>query len=314
MLDRRKSIALKKLYYDESSTSLLGSQGELYRAAKIHHAGLSISLADVRKFLQEQKVYALHKPSRHKFPRLKTTCLYIGMLHQADLADFQKHRKNNDGFRYILVVVDCASRFAWAQPLKSKENKYIVQAFKAIYDKLKYKPDFLQTDDGKEFIGTLSQRYFSENGIRFYTTKSVQKAALAERFIRSLKTKLFKYFTQHNSRRWLEILPVLMKAYNSQVHSATGKAPKDVTFSNQAAIYKRKLLPFKRLPKPKFRIGQKVRIPVKKSIFSKGYEANYTEKSYLVTSINFYGTIVTYRLQDSKRRYYEYELIAVHDE
>jgi hypothetical protein len=171
----------------------------------------------------------------------------------------------------------------------------------------------MRTDLGKEFFGKETSTYFSTQGIRHYSTGTYQGAALAEQFIRTLKAKLAKFFTENKSRKWLEILPSLLKSYNSQEHSAIGKSPDEITYQNQAALFQSKLLPFDKLKKPKFETGNKFRIAIEKPMFTKGYEITYSKDVYEISSVSYYGSIVTYRLAELSRRYYEHELILAFD-
>lgn len=112
---RQKTALLKKIFYSPKGYT---GQTLLYRKAKVSDG--TVTLDFVRNFLRRQRITSTYKPQRKNFPRLKTRCLFLDQLHEADIIDMQKHRRNNDDYRYILVVVDCLSRFAFAQPLKRK--------------------------------------------------------------------------------------------------------------------------------------------------------------------------------------------------
>ena len=114
---------------------------------------------------------------------------------QADLADMQCLSKNNDGYKYLLTVIDCFSKYAWAIPIKEKSAASLLKAFKHLFEKQAFprKPNRLQTDKGKEFVNKQVQAYLKEQAIRHFASESDQKAAMVERFNRTLKGRMWKY-------------------------------------------------------------------------------------------------------------------------
>ena len=86
----------------------------------------------------------------------------------------------------------------------------------------------LQTDESREFDNRHVQRPLNRENIKFFTVKSQFKAAVCERFNRTLKTKMWRYFTRRGSYRWIDVLPELMRSYNSSIHRSIGMAPNDV--------------------------------------------------------------------------------------
>ncbi len=315
MLDRIKTNILRKLYFDKDSPALYSGQQAIYHAARKKYPDVKVTLANVQEFLQAQNLWAIHKSVRKRFPRLKTSCVFVNQLHETDLADFQRYRSANDGMRYILVVVDCASRFAWARPIQTKSNQHVVAAFESIYGSKNVTPKYLMSDEGTEYTGHVTKQYFAKQGIISYTIKSIHGAALAERFIRTLKTKLYKYFTDQRTHHWLDVLPKFIKSYNTQIHSAlAGKAPADITHQNQGELFKLRQIQFSRTIVAKYSPGDLVRLVVDKAIFTKGYEATFSAESYAVESVRIQGPIVTYKLtglpKGLQRRYYEPELVG----
>lgn len=272
----------------------------------------------VKQWLSTQDAYTLHKPVRKIFPRRKTYAKGIGDLFQADLAEMQSLSKFNAGFRYILTCIDVFSKRAYAIPLKDKKGSSIVEAFKTIFeDKV---PAMLQTDRGTEFLNTAVQELFHQNGIHHYwSLNDTIKAAVVERFNRTLKGRMFRYFTHKNTNKWIDILPAMLKAYNSSFHRTIGMAPDEVTQANEDHIAKR-LYPPKPELKWKFNVGDTVRISKFKNIFAKGYMPNWTEEIF--TIFNRYSTYpVTYGLRDLADeeiagKFYEQELqlITKHDD
>ena len=146
-----KHAILSKIYYDtKDSGSYGGITRLLQRAHELGHK--DINTEDVRNFLQDQFAYTLHKPARRHFARNPTYVSGIDAQWQADLADMQQLVKENDGYRYILTVIDIFSKYAWAQPVKDKGGKTIAEAMQKVFETDHRKPLKLQTDKGKEFF------------------------------------------------------------------------------------------------------------------------------------------------------------------
>ena len=96
-------------------------------------------------------VNTLHKPARRRFKRNPVIVNAKEEQWQADLVDVQALKKDNDGYRFLLTVIDALSKYAWVVPLKDKTGKSLVDAFDAIFKKDGRVPKRLQTDAGKNF-------------------------------------------------------------------------------------------------------------------------------------------------------------------
>src|SRR3981189_960906 len=124
------------------------------------------------------------------------------------------------------------SRYAWAEPLRGKTGNEVAAAFRRVFAQGR-QPQRLQTDDGREFDNRVVQHLLNVENIRFFTVKSQFKAAVVERFNRTLKTKMWRYFTWTGNHRWVAVLPDLLTSYNSAVHRSIGVAPIEVTNENE---------------------------------------------------------------------------------
>src|SRR5689334_22451995 len=154
---------LKKVYYDPSHPAGFSTANKLYEAVKTKFPNLT--LLDVHDFLKGELTYTLHKPSRVRFPRNKILSTHAGADFQADLADMSNVSRNNDGYKYILVVVDVFSKFAYAFPLKTKGAVEMRRAFEEMFQYTK--PETVFTDAGTEFTNAQCQQIFSDNNITF---------------------------------------------------------------------------------------------------------------------------------------------------
>ena len=109
-----------------------------------------------------------------------------------DLADMQSLSKYNKGIKYLLCAIDLFSKYAWVIPLKDKKGTSIVNAFQKIISKGR-KPNKIWVDQGGEFYNKLFKRFLKINNIEMYSTYNKGKSVVAERFIRTLKRKIFKH-------------------------------------------------------------------------------------------------------------------------
>ena len=183
--------------------------------------------------------YTLHKPRRRRFPTMPVIVGGLDDQWVADLVEVQPLAKYNWGIRYLLTVLDVLSKYAWGQPLKAKTGVALVHAFDKILKQGRRQPNRLQTDRGKEFYNSTLQRWLEEQGIQHFSTEGDAKASVVERFNRTLKERLYCYFTAANTLRFDDVLPELVQGYNATRHRSIDMAPQDVTWENEEAVWKR---------------------------------------------------------------------------
>ncbi len=272
---------LAKAYYDVSNPVGFTGVLPLYRLAKRKFTG--VTLPKVRRWLAEQDVYTLHKPLRKHFKRNRVYVNTINELWQMDLADLSSLKKYNRGYKYILTCIDVFSKFAWAVPLRDKSGKVLVKAFRAILRSGR-RPDCIQTDRGTEFLNKLFQGLLKENNIRFYTTGNETKASVAERFNRTMKGRMYKYFTHKNTYKYYDILQKLVDAYNNSYHRSIKMKPTQVNERNQHVVRENLYGNEKRHSRQfKFKIGDQVRVSKAKLRFEKSYLVNYSEEIFTIS-------------------------------
>ena len=237
-----------------------------------------------------------------------------------DLADLQLLARQNRGYRYILTVIDILSRYAWARPLKSKRGEEVAAAFRSIFREGRI-PIRIQSDQGKEFENTHVRTLFAEYDIELFSVKSAYKCALVERFNKTLKTRLWRYFTAHNTYKWIDVLPDVVHSYNHRKHRMIGKRPADITERNAMEIWLRLHGNRQRGKMPRdIRVGDRVRISKVKSVFEKSYLPNWTEEEFFVDSINTKHAPTIFKLGDYSGdvidgSFYRYEIQPVtHDD
>ena len=271
------------MYYDPQHPAAFGGVEAVYRAVK--KDGVNINRKQIEKWLSKQPVYTLHKPIRKHFERNRVMVNGIDQQWQADLVDMTSLAEHNSGYKYILTCIDVFSKYAWTIPLKNKTGLVLIDAFKQIL-KSGRKPHLLQTDKGTEFINRNFQKLLKKEEIRFFTTQNETKASVVERFNRTLKTKMWKYFTANNTYAYMEVLPKLLSAYNHSYHRSIKTIPASVNIHNADHVWRMLYGADVRPTRTnfKFNVGDTVRISMATRPFRKGYLPNWTTELFTVSA------------------------------
>ena len=298
---------LSSLYLDPSQPASFGGLDAVYRAVK-EKAKSKISRKQVQDWLSQQDVYTLHKPARRHYKRSRVIVSGIDAQFQADPVDVQNLSRYNKGYKYLLTCIDIFSKNAWVVPLKTKQGQELVKAFR--------KPDKLQTDQGTELLNRVFQKFLCENNIDFFTVNSGLKASVVERFNRTFKNKMYKYFTAKNTLTYIDVLPKLVKSYNNTYHRSIKMKPSQVNKANEAKVWDTLYgNDVDKRVRYKFQVGDGVRISKAKRIFEKSYLPNFTEEMFTVYK-RFARQVPVYKLKDDAGEildgtFYEAELQKV---
>ena len=271
------------------------------------------------KELRKNEAYSLHGPRRKKFPRRKLIVYYPGQIIQMDLVDMQKISTKNKNFKYILMIIDCFSKKAWAEPLKSKSGGEVAGKIKTVFENMKYPVQTVIFDEGKEFDNQKVDKLFRQYGIHSYSILTDQKAAAVERLNRTVKSIIWKYFTDKNTQKWIEVLPKIINNYNSTFHRTINMAPNDVSFENRKRVFKKMFPKINASRVCKLKLGSRVRVALHKKIFEKGYTINWSEEVFTVTKIKQRLGVCWYQISDQSGKIYDklkyyYDLRLVADD
>ena len=253
------------------------------------------------KWLEKEHTYLRHRTVPRKFERLPTIAGYQTQV-QGDLIDVSHLSRENDKNRYIFTVIDAFSRLGFAEAIPDKRSETVAAAFEKILKKMNYIPIYFFSDQGKEFYGKF-RTMLKKNNILFYTSKDKDiKASLAERFNRTIMTKLARYLSKQNSNRYIDVLPFIIDNYNKQYHSSIGTSPSKVTRHNKERVWLRlhhKCARPKKKKKVKteLKISDHVIIPKTKKTFAKGYQKGWSDEIFRINKLK--NTVPqTYVLED----------------
>ena len=187
--------------------------------------------------------------------------------------------KYNKEIRFLLCVIDIFSKYAWVVPLKDKKGISIVKAFQSILKQSNRKPNKIWVDKGSEFYNTYLKKWLRDNDIVMYSTHNEGKSVVAERFIRTLKSKIYKYMTSISKNVYIDKLDIVDE-YNNTYHTTIKMKPADVKdnkYTNADKEINNK--------DPKFKVGDHVRISKYKNIFAKGYMPNWSEEVFVIKKV-----------------------------
>lgn len=317
---------LAEQYFDAAHEAGYSSARNLLR---VNSRGERLSLAEKRRiadWLSNVDAYTLHHPVRKRIPRLYYDVDNVDDVWEGDLCQFDSIYKENDGYRYVLVVIDVLSKFAFVEALRQKTADAVAAGFERILARSdNRKPALFQSDRGREFLGAAFQRVLKKHDIRFRTARNPDiKCAVVERFNRTLKSRLSRLFTHRNTHRFVDVLQSVVDGYNDSFHSSIKKKPSQVTIYNAAEAHenmiKRAISNRKRVAKTaKYHVDDYVRISRTKSAFAKGYERNFTEEIFKVTRVVQRQGIYIYEVCDLNDEpidgfFYTEELVRVSSE
>ena len=276
---------LNSLYFDISKPAAYTSLSKFYKEL-IKEGRTDFSLNQVKKWLSSQETHTLHKPVRKTFKRRRVIVQSIDEQWDSDLMVMESTSKDNDGYRYILLCIDTLSKYVWLRPLKNKTGAQMKTAFQDIFSGSRQCLR-LRSDKGKEYCCNIMEKYFKEIGINHFVTYNKVQANFAERCNRTIKQRLFKYFTHQQTYRYIDILQDIATNYNATFHRSIKMAPKDVTTENQQIVWENiygdditKL--GSASAKFSYKVGDLVRLSHTRGVFSRGYNQGWSDEIFII--------------------------------
>ncbi|QKS69585.1 putative integrase [Drosophila-associated adintovirus 3] len=276
---------------------------------------------ELEEILKDQLVYNLNKRVTKPKEFRKYTPMHPMEYLQMDLMEVPKDEvEANDGYKFILTCIDSFSKFAFAIPLRNKTAENTLYGVRKIMKKAReFNKDVihLQTDKGKEFYNSTMSEYFKENNIEHYSTESIHKAAIVERFHGTLRRIIVKYQTASGDLNYMHELSSLISNYNNKVHSTIKVTPEEALRDPKPVkeIFQNMIQP---ATEKTLKVGTKVRIQervnplVKQGKFIKVSDnQGWSKTMFKIEEVDDSRKPVLYKLQGQGRKFYRSELLRV---
>lgn len=328
-----KEKFLEQYYYDISNPAAYTTPSKLYAALKANKE-FKFSKYFIKKWLQKQDAYTLQRQVRRptRVPNIRVGGRNVQW--SMDLMDVQNLSKENDDIKYLLILIDTLSKYLRVVVLRQKSAKDVLNALKLVFES-GVKSHSIRSDRGGEFKNRLVQKFLKEKGVRLFFANQNSKASIAERVIRTIRGRLFRYFQKNRTYRYIDILPDIVENYNSTPHrSLGGLAPNEVTSDNEADVwaqlYLKKKIKNKSINnikkgknrkniKFRFKVNDMVRLSHLKYIFRRGYNQQFTGEIFKVAKRFHLQGIPLYKVKDFNDEiiegdFYENDLQKVHKE
>ena len=312
---------LNSIYYDTKNIASFSNANNLYSAANKINPQLTLKI--VKFWLSKQPSYVDHKQTINNFTRNRVLVNSIDEEFQADLMDIKNVSKQNNGFSYLLNVIDVLSKFAFSIPLKSKSAHNVATALERIFEVRL--PSKLHTDRGLEFLNKPVSQVLQKFNVMHTTTNDKQiKASIVERFNRTLRMRIARYTTFVKKKKFIDKLHDIINSYNNTIHRSIKMKPSEVTLDTQHHAFNNlyggksylELLTKARKKTSRITVGDFVRVKEEKTSFARGYTRNWSLQVYRIREVIASGQMHTYKIQDSqrkvlKRRFYANDLQVI---
>ena len=228
----------------------------------------------------KQLAKELHKPIIKKSGKRKVHVAFKDNIWGVDLADMKLLSRYNKGIIFLLCAIDIFSKYAWVDLFKDKKGVSIVKAFQSILKQSNGKRNKICVDKGSEFYHSSFKKWLQDNDIVMYSTNNEGKYVVAERFIRTLKSKIYKHMTSISKNVYIDKLNDMVNEHNNTYLNTIKMKPIDV--KDNTCINTNKEINNK---DPKFKVGDHVRISKYKNIFAEGYIPNWSEEVFVIEKV-----------------------------
>ena len=228
--------------------------------------------------------------------------------------------EDNDGIQYIFSAIDIFTKRGFCVPQIKCDAVSAINSLKIIFNSINVRPKSIVSDPGPEFDNKKFKKYMNDIGFKLIFSKSENKCSTVERFQKTIQRKIYLYITEFETRRFVHILHKIVENYNSSTHSFLKASPFDVEvdkeIQNKVMILHAKKVQSVKKQKPKFKIGDVVRIALKKSPFHRSYNLQRTYERFVVYSVDTKLKIPRYLLKDEngviiKGNFLAHEMVKV---
>ena len=291
--------ALEKLYKNPKEPGSFQGPLKLYQHAK--KTGLDVTQREVDAYLQAEPVYTFNRTAFHRFPRNRVIVEGFDSQWDVDLADMTDIAVHNDGHKYFLLVIDVFSRYVWIRPIKTKHASVIIRALESVLTEGR-RPRVMRSDGGREFQNKQVKQFLEDRDIGLFSTYNETQANYAERAIKTVKNKLYRYLINKNTLRYIDILQDMANSYNRTKHTSLGRSPAEVNEENESEVrleqYLRRRPSKKRKQHFRFDLGDRVRVSYRRQPFDREYGMRWSGEIFSVCKRRMREGIPVYGLKD----------------
>lgn len=251
-----------------------------------------ISNSAIDKALSYNDIYTRFKQHRKS---KKYSPIYVHKkreLFQSDVTFFTDKTlvKANHGYQYLHCTIDAFTKMAWIYPLKENTCKSSLMCIKDILRKCGDKPKRINSDRGSEFTCNKFEKFMKNSKIKHYLSYSIRKCPIIERFNLTIQQLLYKLMSAHNSHEWTKFLDDAMRIYLNRKHRTIQMTPleaeKDENQPKLQVLYQMKYVKAgEKVKKPKYKIGDSVRIWKDRGQFHRGYMEDYTREYFTIVKV-----------------------------
>ena len=287
---------LESIYYNPKHPASFSSLNELYRAVK--KDGRKATLKVLRDWLASQHTYTSHRKVVKKFKRPRVIVSHKHEIYGTDTAHLNSYKKSNDGYGYFVVMIDLLSRYAMTHPLKSLTGVEMVSAMKVMFKKSKC--ETIWSDHGTEYYCKPVQTYLKAQNIHHYTTGHETKCAVAERVLKSIKNRLFRYMTKNQTHSWVNVLESITDAYNHAYNRSIKLSPSEALKMDDPVLWRRQYINSQEggvVRAFKHQIGDRVKLSYLSDKFSREYDMRWSGEVFTVTTRVFNQGIPMYNVK-----------------
>ena len=318
-MNKKQEDYLENIYYNPKSVVSFSGPDKLFRFVK-KNKKFNITRKNIIKWIQSQENYTTNRLVELKFKRRRVIAPFIDYMWDSDTASLNDYRKENGGMGYFVVIIDIMSRYVWTQSVKTPNGREVRAFFEKVF-KTKRIPEKVRTDKGTEFSNEIMEKFFEKYNVHHFVTQNEVKANYAERVIRTLKGRLFRYMRAKQTHKWVDELPAITAGYNNTYHRSIKRTPASVTKKDENELWKEL---YKSLPLPKekkktfkFEIGDLVRISKLRKTFQRYYSEHWTNEVFIIKGRVMVEYIAVYTLTDYANdpiigTFYEKELQKVY--
>ena len=289
---------LDRKYVDTSSPIAYSDAKSIYK----HFQG-KLKMKEIMDFLSTKDAYTLTKRTRRARHYNMTYVKKKRHNIQLDVFYMQEFREQNDNICHILVGVDVWSRFMWACPLQSTSADEGLRGTKIILEKVDELPTNLTLDKGSEFVSNKYKKYIKSLNIRLFYTNS--KASIVERSILTLKRYIYRYIAESDQVRYIDKLQQFVSIYNNHFHRFLNMTPNQAEEKKnkkkvKKAHDKRKNEMRKKRQKPRFKVGDKVRLSRIKNRMTRGFDNTHNYEVFQIYKVDLHLPIPRYYVKQSE--------------